>query len=73
MIFFSFSKNEFTFGLQLLESQLGVEGQYSVMENGTISGASQAKVTLPSGDSVSANLSLSYVTTENERLLMVRV
>ncbi|XP_050735467.1 uncharacterized protein LOC127007963, partial [Eriocheir sinensis] len=65
------SKNEFTFGLQLLESQLDVEGQYSVMENGTISGASQAKVMLPSGDSVSADLSLSYVTTENERLLMV--
>lgn len=73
MMSFSFSKNEFALGLHLLESQLDVTGQYNVMENGTISGASLVKIMLPSGDSVLANLSLNYVMEENEHLLMVRV
>lgn len=71
VLFFFSSENQFNFSLHLLESKLNMDGQYSVLDSGTTSGDIQAEILLPSGDSISSNLSLSYVKMENEYLLVV--
>ncbi|MPC77956.1 hypothetical protein E2C01_072426 [Portunus trituberculatus] len=43
------------------------------MENGTTSGDIHAQILLPSGESISSNISLSYVKIENEDVILWRL
>ncbi|KAK8394732.1 hypothetical protein O3P69_005901 [Scylla paramamosain] len=65
------SGNQFNFSLRLLESEMNLRGKHNMLENGTASGDIHAQILLPSGESISSNISLSYVKIENEDLILV--